>query len=496
MNMKCNILILSLFFIGGLSISCAKDSPLKNPYGNKDEDKDDTELKENKDDELQIEFPTLMGNNPIITTRYSADPTARVIGDVLYLYPSSDLDVEKELGGKKFDDINFNAFCMPYYYAYSTKNFFDWKEHGKLYGQEDVPWAIKDKYCMWAPDCIEHNNKYYHYFPTLAIAGGFKVGVAIADKPGGPFKVQPNFIEGTDNIDPNIFIDTDGTPYIIYKGDPYSKIGKLKDSMTEIEGGIKQLKVVKEGEDESKIYTEGPFLFKRKDTYYFTYAYSHNSARSSICYATSDNVFGPYTYKGVILQSGDTWTSHHSVVEYNGEWILFYHNNDISHEDKMRSVCADYLHFEPDGTIKLVEKTKRGIGVVPATRRIEIDRYSTSHKVKIVQSESRFPGNWMLTDVKNGSFVTYDRVDFNKASYEEVHLHYSSITAKGIVTVSNADTGDVLAKFELDATSGDFKTISTDFLSSEKIGEIDLEISFSGDPSVNAKFDWIQFIKD
>ena len=473
--------------VGGLFISCDAENTIKNPYTNNGDKVDDKPPTENDPDELQKDYPTLMGNNPIITVRYSADPTARVIGDELFVFPSSDIPGT--------ENNSFNAFCMPYYYAYSTKNFFDWMDHGKLYAQEDVPWAIKDKYVMWAPDCVEYNDKFYHYFPTLALSNkGFKVGVAIADEPGGPYTVQPSYIEGTDNIDPNIFIDDDGSAYIIFKGDPYSKIAKLKPSMTEIEGEVKQLIVEGAGIDESKLYTEGPFIFKKGDTYYFTYAHSFNSARSSICYATSKNLFGPYTDKGVMLDPGDTWTSHHSIVKYNDEWILFYHNNYISHEDKLRSVCADYLHFNSDGTIKKVERTLRGIGVVPATREIQMDRYSSAYNVKIVQSEETFPANWMITEAKNDSEVIYDRVDFGNQTYKFAQLHYKCVTSKGVVTLSDEKTDEVIADFELVATAGGWKTIEVDISKLKARGVTNLKLTFS-DVSVNAQFDWVQFVK-
>jgi len=45
------------------------------------------------------------------------------------------------------------------------------------------------------------------------------------------------------------------------------------------------------------------------------------------------------------------------VVEYKGQWYAFYHNKSVSGQGNLRSVCADKLYFNPDGTIKVVVQT-------------------------------------------------------------------------------------------------------------------------------------------
>jgi len=89
---------------------------------------------------------------------------------------------------------------------------------------------------MWAPDCILRNGKYYFYFPATvkaSVGRGFGIGVAISDKPQGPFVPQPEPLKDVHGIDPNVFIDNDGQAYIYYaQGNIYA--AKLKENMLEL----------------------------------------------------------------------------------------------------------------------------------------------------------------------------------------------------------------------------------------------------------------------
>ena len=163
---------------------------------------------------------------------YSADPTARVFGDSVYLYPSHDIVATPGHG-------RVGWFCMEDYHVFATKNLTDWKDDGIVVSQTKVPWTKPDAYSMWAPDCIERNGKYYFYFPAApkdsTYGRGFAIGVAIADKPSGPFVPQAEPIKGVHGIDPNVFIDKDGQAYLYCAlGNIYG--AKLKDNMVELDG--------------------------------------------------------------------------------------------------------------------------------------------------------------------------------------------------------------------------------------------------------------------
>src|SRR6476646_6909424 len=131
--------------------------------------------------------------NPIVRTMYSADPSARVFGDKVYVFPSHDILATEGKG-------RVGWFCMEDYHVFSSANLTDWTDHGVIVTQNKVPWVKPDSYSMWAPDCMFRNGKYYFYFPTTprdtTISKGFTVGVAVADKPTGPFVPQPLPIKG------------------------------------------------------------------------------------------------------------------------------------------------------------------------------------------------------------------------------------------------------------------------------------------------------------
>lgn len=280
--------------------------------------------------------------NPIIRNQYSADPSARVFGDRGYVYPSHDILASEGKG-------RLGWFCMEDCHVFSSANLTDWTDHGIIITQNKVPWVKPDSYSMWAPDCIERNGKYYFYFPTspkdtVAYGRGFRVGVAIADKPTGPFIPRPEPIKDVRGIDPNVFIDKDGQAYLYWSaGNIYG--AKLKANMLELDSKVKT-----PGELPTKGLKEEPYLFERKGIYYLTYPHVENKTER-LEYAISDNPLGPFKFAGVIMDESSTgcWTNHHSLIEFKNQWYLFYHHNDYSPKfDKARSIRADSLFFNTD----------------------------------------------------------------------------------------------------------------------------------------------------
>src|SRR6478672_6895010 len=174
---------------------------------------------------------TTYAQNPFISNQYSADPSARVFGNRVYVFPSHDILATEGRG-------RVGWFCMEDYHVFSSANLSDWTDHGVIVQQNNVPWVRPNSFSMWAPDCIFRNGKYYFYFPTSpkdtnAYGKGFAIGVAIADKPEGPYFPQSTPIKGVHGIDPNIFIDKDKEAYLYWAaGNIFA--AKLKENMTEL----------------------------------------------------------------------------------------------------------------------------------------------------------------------------------------------------------------------------------------------------------------------
>lgn len=314
-----------------------------------------------------------MEKQALVTDHFTADPSAHQFNGKIYVYPSHDLDIEIE------DNDNGDQYAMVDYHVYSMeKPGAPVTDHGVVLHIDDVDWVDKQ---MWAPDAAEKDGKYYFYFPARDKEGIFRLGVAKSDTPEGPFKANPNPIKGSYSIDPAVFRDNDGFYYIYFGGiwggqlqkwqsetfdkngkEPVGdnpailpRVAKLSADMNEFAEPPKKLEIVDEegnllkASDEDRRYFEGPWMHYYNGKYYFSYS---TGTTHKIVYATSDNPYGPFTYQGVILEPVLGWTTHHSIVEQNGEWYLFYHDCSLSGGVNHKR-CVKYakLHYEKDGKI-------------------------------------------------------------------------------------------------------------------------------------------------
>ena len=367
---------------------------------------------------LMLNCSWLMAQNPIIRDQFTADPTARVFNGKVYLYPSHDI---LPLEGQRQD-----WFCMEDYHVFSSENLTDWTDHGVIVTQNKVPWVRPNSYSMWAPDCVERGGKYYFYFPSAPAGGmrGFGVGVAIADSPEGPFIPEPEPIKGINGIDPCVLQASDGNAYIFWGA---GRCAKLKDNMKELADDTPK-ETVKWGDREFEMLgvnclkglpsrqAEGPFAFEYNGNYYLTYPYVRDSTEV-LAYAMSKHPMGPYEYKGLIMaeHANGCWTNHHSIVNFKGQWYLFYHHNAYSpRDDKRRSVQIEKLFFNPDGTIQEVKPTLRGVGISNAFERIQVDRYSAisevGARIEYIDAANTFKG-WK-TQLSDGGWIQYNDVKF------------------------------------------------------------------------------------
>ncbi|MBR4303421.1 MAG: family 43 glycosylhydrolase [Bacteroidaceae bacterium] len=375
---------------------------------------------------LTLALFALVGNmavaqNPLIKDHFNADPSALVVGDRVYVFPSHDIPAPWDYARKDW-------FCMADYHVYSSDNLIDWVDHGMILDQKDVPWGNPTAYSMWAPCCIEKDGKYYFYFPNASKTGGFTVGVAIADHPEGPYEVMPEPIEGIGGIDPCVLKASDGNHYIFWGA---GRCAKLADNMIEL-AEDNPVETMKWGNREMKNIgvnclsglpsrqAEGPFAFERNGYYYLTYPYVREDTEV-LGYAMSKNPMGPYEYKGLIMEEHENgcWTNHHSIIEFKGQWYLFYHHNDYSPDfDKNRSMRVDSLFFNEDGTIALVKPTERGVGITNSKSEIHIDRYSelsaSGDSIAYLDLGNYFKG-WKTVFYEKGAWAQYNTVQFDKA---------------------------------------------------------------------------------
>ena len=422
--------------------------------------------------------------NPIITNQFTADPSARVFDGKVYLYPSHDI-----LAGEGRGRAGW--FCMEDYHVFSSENLTDWTDHGVIVSQDKVPWVDSRSYAMWAPDCIETNGKYFFYFPAPAkdasFGRGFSVGVALSDKPYGPFTPEPEPIKGLHGIDPNPFIDKDGQAYI-YWAARNIYVAKLKENMLELASEPQVIQGLPE-----KGLKEGPYLFERKGIYYLTYPHVQDTTEC-LEYAMGTNPMGPFTVAGLIMdRSRECWTNHQSIIEFKDQWYLFYHHNDLSpNYDKNRSVRIDSLFFNPDGTIRKVIPTLRGVGLTDASREIQIDRYSlTSGKgvsIAFLDTLKKFDGWKTILDTAN-AWIQFNSVNFGSSRFSSVKVRASSRTGGVLELRLDRVDGPVIARVDIPQSSG--WTIFKSNVSGLQSGIHHLALLLKDDR--NVEIDWIEF---
>lgn len=313
---------------------------------------------------------------PLVTDAYTADPSAHVFEGKLYLYPSHDVE-----GGIAFND-NGDHFAMEDYHVYRM----DHPEGtvvdcGVALHVRDVPWAERQ---MWAPDAAERDGRYYLYFPAKRADGVFQIGVAVGDRPEGPFRAEPQPIRGSYSIDPAVFADEDGAHYLYFGGIWGGQLQKYRDNrydaahaepadaepalgprMARLGEDMKQFAeepreiVILDADgqplragDHDRRYFEGPWMHRHGGRYYLSYS---TGDTHYICYAIGDSPYGPFTYQGRILEPVVGWTTHHSIVEFQGRWWLYYHDSLMSGGvTHLRSVKVAELHHDAEGRIATI----------------------------------------------------------------------------------------------------------------------------------------------
>ncbi|TXK49872.1 family 43 glycosylhydrolase [Pontibacter qinzhouensis] len=314
-------------------------------------------------------------SEPLVTDNYTADPSAHVFDGRIYIYPSHDIDagVAEKDDGSHFDMRDYHVYSMDSVGGAVT-------DHGKVLDIKDISWAGRQ---LWAPDAAHKNGKYYLYFPVKDKQDVFRIGVATSNSPAGPFKPEPQPIANSYSIDPAVFTDTDGTSYMYLGGiwggqlqrwstgtyqaeDKYPaddqpalmpKVARMSADMLSFDGPLKDVQLLDEngkplltGDNERRFF-EAAWVHTYNGKYYFSYSTgdTHN-----IAYATGDSPLGPFTYKGVILNPVEGWTNHHSIVEHNGKWYLFYHDTQRSGKTHLRNIKVTELQHNPDGSIQTI----------------------------------------------------------------------------------------------------------------------------------------------
>ncbi len=319
---------------------------------------------------------------PLVTAIYAADPAAHVFGGRIYVYPSHDVDA-----GIPDDDLGSQYAMHDYRVLSMDRPGGPVTVHPVAIDVKQIPWAAKQS---WAPDAAYKAGTYYLYIPARDRQGIFRIGVATSSSPTGPFTAEPQPIRGSFSIDPAVFTDGDGQSYMYFGGiwggqlqrwatgsfvrdgsdtdlkrddrpALAPKVARLSADMKQFAEPPRDVQILDEtgkpllGGDHARRFFEASWLFKRGGKYYFTYS---TGDTHRIVYAIGDTPYGPFRYTGRILSPVQGWTTHHSIVEFENRWWLFYHDTQRSNRNHLRSAKMTELSFNPDGTIRPLDPFK------------------------------------------------------------------------------------------------------------------------------------------
>jgi arabinoxylan arabinofuranohydrolase len=426
-------------------------------------------------------------DNPIVQTRYTADPAPMVHEGVCYVYTSHDEDV-----------LVRNFFTMNDWRCYSTTDMVNWTDLGSPLSYRDFGWARGD---AWAGQCVYRNGKFYYYVPMNRKNAGMAVGVAVSDKPEGPFTDpigKPLVYSGHGDIDPSVFIDDDGQAYL-YWGNPNLYYVKLNEDMISYSGEIHKVPLTTESfgvrtkDDRPTQYEEGPWLYKRNDLYYLIFAAGPISEH--ISYSTSSSPTGPWTFGGIVMPTqGRAFTNHPGVCDYKGNSYFFYHNGALPGGGGFnRSVCVEQVEFNDDGTIPTINMTKTGAHQIGHLNPYDTVQAETICWESGVETERCGEGGMNVCDVDNGDFIKIKGVDFGAGATSFEARVASETNGANIEIRLDSQTGTLVGTCAVPGTGGWQTWVTRSCAVEGATGVHDLYLVFTGGSGSLINVNWWRF---
>ncbi len=344
-------------------------------------------------------------NPPLPSDVFVPDGEARVFDNRLYVYGSMDKKGKKE-------------YCSGEYHVFSTDDLIHWTDHGVSFSTEDVPWSHAN---LYAPDCVYRNGKYYLYFCQADETNG----VAVSDTPYGPFK-KASYMENMHGIDPAVLVDDDGKAYIYWGQFDHVRAAELNDDMR----SIRQETVIQPLSVKEHEFHEGASIRKRGEWYYLVFTDTHRYGDRPCClgYAMSKSPFGPFLYKGIIIDNfgcdPKTWNNHGSIFEFKGQWYVLYHRSTHKGEFSRR-MCIEPIYFHQDGTISEVRMTS-SLGEEPIHARTCIPADIACSLLGSVFIADQGEG-MCLCNMKTGDSAVYRYLCFNDVNFVTIHADRNDI---------------------------------------------------------------------
>jgi len=404
----------------------------------------------------------LFAQNPVIQTHYSPDPAPMVYKNTVYVYTGDDIP-------------GFDFYYMTKWRVHSSSDMVNWTDHGSPIALESFTWA-RDR--AWAAQCIERNGKFYWYICAQTVQNNMAIGVAVSDKPTGPFRDaigKPLITTGTwSNIDPTVSIDDDGQAYL-YWGNGSCYYAKLNKDMISYSGDIVEIPQALEtfggvrrprnstppagaqAIPNKDMYVEGPWFYKRNSKYYLMYA-GMGKGGESLSYSTSNKPTGPWLYQGKIMteQATNSFTNHGGIIDYKGKSYLFYHTGLLPGGGSYgRATSIEEFKYNADGSIPAITMTKAGVqpvGKLDPYNRVEAETIAWSEKCTIDQNAAT---GVFISKIRTGGYIKVREADFGNTGAKKFSASIASGLDGGILEVHvDSLKGTKVASIEIPRTGG------------------------------------------
>lgn len=437
---------------------------------------------------LFLAISVTQADNPIISHKYTADPNAIVYNDRVYVFCSHD------------DNNPDDGFNIIDYTLISSDDMKNWTDHGEVFKvPRDAGWARQ----AYAPGAAVKNNKVYLYIPD----GGSQIGVAVADKPEGPFtdpikkalitKSMPNCnVEWL--FDPAAFVDTDGQAYLYFGGGGSTpgvnlRVIKLNDDMISTNGTAVTINAPRS--------FEASFMHKYKGTYFFSYSNDFKGPpNAQIAYMTSDNPMTGFVHKGAVLDNptlngkninmGNN--NHASIVEYKDKWYIFYHDRRLSNQVYKRSVSVDLASYNSDGTLMNKTTVTEGVPQIKSLNPYDTVQAETINLQSGIKTDVCSEGGIMVTSISANDYIRVRGVDFADGA-DSFEVRAASGSSGGTIELRlGSQTGTLVGTCEITGTGGwtSWKTFKCSVTNCTGVKDLYLVFKGSGEPY---RLNWYKF---
>ncbi|GAA2148664.1 glycoside hydrolase family 43 protein [Glycomyces algeriensis] len=411
-------------------------------------------------------------DNPIVQTIYTADPAPLVHNGRVYLYTGHDED-------------GSTWFTMKEWRVWSSDDMVNWTDHGSPLNLDTFSWARQD---AWAGQAVERNGKFYWYVPVINDATGRPaIGVAVADSPTGPFRDalgRPLVQNG--EIDPTVFIDTDGQAYL-YWGNPNLWYVKLNADMISYSGSATKIPLTTQGfgtrpgsTERPTLYEEGPWVYKRGSLYYNVFA--AQCCSEHIAYSTAPSPTGPWTYRGTVMPTqGSSFTNHPGVIDFKGSSYFFYHNGALPGGGGFtRSVAVEKFTYNADGTIPQINMTTAGAPQAGTLNPFVRQEAETIAWATGVETERSSAGGMNVGWIENGDSIKVKGAAFGTGA-RQFTARVASATSGGTIELRvDGPNGPVVGRCTVTGTGGWQNWADVSCPISGATGTRDLYLKFTG----------------